>query len=70
MVLYCKSCKNMIKSPRYKYLYINNKKTDIIICVECHITYYLLRILSLFGIIWDLKTVSSNVRESNKIKLK
>ena len=33
----------MIKSPRYKYLYINNKKTDIIICVECHITYYLLK---------------------------
>ena len=43
MVLYCKSCKNMIKSPRYKYLYINNKKTNIIICVECHITYYLLK---------------------------
>ena len=37
---------------------------------EIDITYYLLRILSLFGIIWDLKTVSSNVRESNKIKLK
>jgi len=33
----------MIKSPRYKYLYINNKKTDIIICIECHITYYLLK---------------------------
>ena len=43
MVLYCKSCNNMIKSPRYKYLYINNKKTDIIICIECHITYYLLK---------------------------
>ena len=43
MVLYCKTCNNMIKSPRYKYLYINNQKTDIIICIECHITYYLLK---------------------------
>ena len=41
MVLYCKDCKNMITSPRYKYLYINNKKTNIIICVECYITYYM-----------------------------
>ena len=43
MVLYCKECKGVITSPRYKYLYINNKKTDIIICVECHMLYYFLK---------------------------
>lgn len=43
MVLYCKECKEVIRSPRYKYLYINNKKTDIIICVECHMLHYFLK---------------------------
>ena len=33
----------MITSPRYKYLYINNRKTDIIICVECHMLHYFLK---------------------------
>ena len=42
MVLYCKECDEVIKSPRYKYLYINNRKTDIIICVECHMLHYFL----------------------------
>lgn len=37
---------------------------------EIDITFYMLKIMSIFGIIWDLKTVSSNVRESNKINLK
>jgi hypothetical protein len=43
MVLYCKECNEVIRSPRYKYLYINNKKTDIIICVECHMLHYFLK---------------------------
>jgi len=42
-MIYCKECKEVIKSPRYKYLYINNKKTDIIICVECHMLHYFLK---------------------------
>ena len=42
MVLYCKDCKQLITSPRYKYLHINNKKTDVIICVECHMLHYFL----------------------------
>jgi hypothetical protein len=42
-MLYCKECKEVITSPRYKYLYINNKKTDIIICVECHMLHYFLK---------------------------
>ena len=36
---------------------------------EIDITYYLLKILSFFGIIWDIRTVSKNIRESNKVKL-
>ena len=35
---------------------------------EIDITYYLLKLLSFFGIIWGIRTVSSNIRESNKIK--
>ena len=35
---------------------------------EIDITYYLLKLLSFFGIIWDIRTVSINIRESNKIK--
>lgn len=35
---------------------------------EIDITYYLLKLLNTFGIIWDIRTVSSNIRESNKIK--
>ena len=36
---------------------------------EIDLTYYLLKLLSFFGIIWDIRTVSNNIRESNKIKL-
>lgn len=43
MVLYCIDCKEVIKSPRYKYLYINDKKTDVIVCVECHMLHYFLK---------------------------
>lgn len=42
-MLNCKECKEVITSPRYKYLYINNRKTDIIICVECHMLHYFLK---------------------------
>lgn len=43
MVLYCMDCKQRIRSPRYKYLHINNIKTNIIICVECHMMKYFLK---------------------------
>ena len=36
---------------------------------EIDITYYLLKLLNTFGIIWGMRTISSNIRESNKIKL-
>ena len=36
---------------------------------EIDLTYYLLKLLSIFGIIWDIRTVSNNIRESNKVKL-
>ncbi len=36
---------------------------------EVDITYYLLRAMAALGIIWDLRTVSPNIRESNRIKL-
>jgi len=35
---------------------------------EIDLTYYLLKLLSFFGIIWDIRTVSNNIRESNKVK--
>ncbi|MAS00404.1 MAG: acyl-CoA desaturase [Nitrosomonadales bacterium] len=35
---------------------------------EIDITYYLLMLLRTFGIIWDIRTVSEKIRESNKIK--
>ena len=35
---------------------------------EIDITYYLLKLLNTFGIIWGMRTISSNIRESNKIK--
>lgn len=42
-MLYCSCCKERIRSPRYKYLHINNIKTDIVICVECHMVKYFLK---------------------------
>ncbi len=42
-MLYCSCCKERIRSPRYKYLHINKIKTDIVICVECHMMKYFLK---------------------------
>jgi stearoyl-CoA desaturase (delta-9 desaturase) len=33
---------------------------------EIDITYYILKLMSYIGLIWDLRTVSPTVRESNK----
>lgn len=35
---------------------------------EIDITYYLLKTMSFFGFIWDIKTVSTSIRDSNHIK--
>jgi len=37
---------------------------------EVDLTYYLLKLMSALGLIWDIRTVSSNIRESNKINQK
>lgn len=37
---------------------------------EIDLTYYVLKLLSFMGIIWDLRTVSPEIRETNKIKQK
>jgi len=37
---------------------------------EVDLTYYLLKLMSALGLIWDIRTVSSNIRESNKINPK
>jgi len=34
---------------------------------EIDLTYYILRIMSMLGIIWDIRTVSANIRESNHV---
>lgn len=36
---------------------------------EIDLTYYILKILAWVGIIWDVRTVSENIRESKKIEL-
>jgi stearoyl-CoA desaturase (delta-9 desaturase) len=35
---------------------------------EVDLTYYLLKMMSLFGFIWDIRTVSTEIRETNQIK--
>jgi stearoyl-CoA desaturase (delta-9 desaturase) len=35
---------------------------------EIDLTYYLLKLMSLFGFIWDIRTVSTEIRETNQIK--
>ena len=35
---------------------------------EVDLTYYLLKMMSLFGLIWDIRTVSTDIRETNQIK--
>ena len=37
---------------------------------EIDLTYYLLKLMSLLGLIWDIRIVSSNIRESNQINPK
>ena len=37
---------------------------------EIDITYYILKIMSFFGLIWDIRKVSPAIRESNKINVK
>ena len=36
---------------------------------EIDLTYYVLKFLAMIGIIWDIRTVSENIRESKKIEL-
>ena len=35
---------------------------------EVYLTYYLLKMMSLFGFIWDIRTVSKDIRETNQIQ--
>ena len=37
---------------------------------EVDLTYYLLKLMSALGLIWDIRTVSSNIRDSKKINQK
>lgn len=42
-MLYCKECDEVITNKYYKYLWINNQKTDITICQACYVMWYMLR---------------------------
>jgi hypothetical protein len=42
-MLYCKECNQVITNKYYKYLWINKRKTDITICQECYIMWYMLK---------------------------
>ena len=42
-MLYCSACKDQIRNKYYKYLWINDRKTDITVCQECYILRYLLK---------------------------
>jgi stearoyl-CoA desaturase (delta-9 desaturase) len=35
---------------------------------EVDLTYYMLRALSLFGLIWDLRTVPTNIRDARRVR--
>ena len=37
---------------------------------EVDLTYYVLRIMAMLGLIWDIRVVSANIRESNHITQK
>jgi len=37
----CKSCKNTITNKYYKCLWINDHKSELVICQECWIMYYI-----------------------------
>ncbi len=40
-MIICKSCKNPITNKYYKCLWINDHKSKLVICNECHIQYYI-----------------------------
>jgi len=40
-MLICKACKNTITNKYYKYLWINDHKTNLVICNECHMNFYI-----------------------------
>jgi len=40
-MIICKSCKNPITNKYYKCLWINNNKTKLVICNECHMNFYI-----------------------------
>ena len=42
-MLFCKECDEVITNKYYKYLWINNRKTDITICQACYVMWYMLR---------------------------
>jgi len=42
-MIICKSCKNTITNKYYKCLWINDHKSKLVICNECHIQYYILK---------------------------
>lgn len=42
-MLYCSSCKDRITNKYYKYLWINEKKTNITICQACYVMWYMLK---------------------------
>ena len=39
----CMNCTEIITNKHYKCLWVNQKKTNIIICVECHMIRYFLK---------------------------
>jgi hypothetical protein len=39
----CMNCNDLITNKHYKCLWINKKKTNIIVCVECHMIRYFLK---------------------------
>ena len=41
-MLYCKECNEVITNKYYKYLWINDRKTDITICQACYVMFYML----------------------------
>lgn len=42
-MLYCSSCNEVINNRYYKYLWINNKKTNITVCQACYVMRYMLK---------------------------
>ena len=40
-MIICKSCKNTITNKYYKCLWINDHKSKLVICNECHMNNYI-----------------------------